>query len=207
MGIYISSNASSQTSKITFGGYDTSLMKKSSSIYWFPRDNYWTWSIYLLDAYYAKSSILKKSTKAVFNMGEFDLLIPVNDFFEYVYKIQNSTNNNVQCLLQSKQYQCIFKGFCNRTDITLGNIDLLVTNGITLSIPLSAFLIQFGTVRHDSFTCHIAVRASYDDTYVLGDLFLRHFYTILNDDNWSVGLTPTVDSLGQILDREYQFLQ
>lgn len=62
-------------------------------------------------------------------------------------------------------------------------------------------------VKGEYYSCSVRLNANEEGNYILGDLFMKEFYTILDNDRGAIGLTESVNSTAKILNREDLLIQ
>jgi hypothetical protein len=77
-------------------------------------------------------------------------------------------------------------------DTTLYPSLYLLMNGNWFEVPPSVYV---GPKENsDSKYCSIDIDRNDDDTWLLGDTFLRNYYTVYDEENNQVGLAPHITS-------------
>ncbi len=171
----------SNTGEIIFGGYDP---KYAVGAFQFIRvktekeTSFWRTELKGLGV--GSKSNLSENLSVIFDSGTSVLILPEQTIKNF---IQEAKQNNINCLysVSKKKYQCD----CSGRD-KLGNLTFYF-NGAVLSIPAS-YYIEFNYGCCDLMM--LSIPGLGDDEGVIGDVFLKHFYTMYTADNYTIGFAP-----------------
>ncbi|XP_062384463.1 pepsin A-like [Sardina pilchardus] len=163
--VYLSRNSASG-SEVTFGGYDPNHY--TGSITWIPlsSETYWQISV---DSVTVNGQVVacNGGCQAIVDTGTSLIAGPSND----ISSINNAVGGNyVQC-----------GNIGNMPDITF-NI-----NGHAFTLPASAYVRQ-----SNYYGCSTGFSGGGDSLWILGDVFIREYYTIFNMGQNYVGLATAV---------------
>lgn len=66
----------------------------------------------------------------------------------------------------------------------------LYINGMYLEVTPASFLLNVGTASDGSQVCVIGIGANSDNTWLLGDVFLKNYLTVWDDANSKISFAP-----------------
>ncbi|KAJ3107004.1 hypothetical protein HK100_003652 [Physocladia obscura] len=199
-GFYLSNYADGDNGQVTFGGYDSS--KYSGDIAWFdlqniitspePSPGYWTfsitdwfWSVGRTASVPGGNGTLQTPTTqyAIADTGTTLIGLPTTVYQELVLGALNATYNS-DPLVQDYVIPCendfpdvkFFSATANRT----------------FTIPASVYTFVAGTDSLNNTFCIAGFEGGGDGVAILGDVFMRPYYSFFDKKNLRVGFADAV---------------
>ncbi|KAL1020846.1 hypothetical protein UPYG_G00005480 [Umbra pygmaea] len=170
--VYLS--GTSTGSVVTFGGIESNYY--TGQITWIPVSSQTYWQI-TMDSVTINGKIVgcNGGCQAVIDTGT-SLIVGVTNDINNIYKLVGATTDqNGDAYVN-----------CSKV-ATMPNITFNL-NGHAFTIPASAYTLQ------ESNTCINGFVTGATDFWILGDVFIRQFYTVFNRQNNTVGLAQVVNS-------------
>jgi hypothetical protein len=179
-----------EQSTFQFGGYDTSYIKSpNTDVDWTPLSTsnlFWDINI---DGYRYGTSDRHHGDVAAYYLSYFS--DGCLDTGTSLMLIPHELYNHVMSLITSKKRVIERYGWTFSTcDLTQYESLFLLSNGIYYEIPPSSYVIDFGI----SGWCGIGFMQSGGHDWLIGDVFLKNFYSVWDDANDRVGLVPHITS-------------
>ena len=177
------------TSRIEFGGYNSSLVTDDARFKFIktPYDARWTMKI----------GAFKVTDKPTFDNGATNAYrldepkLAVLDSFSPFIKVPKSAATEI--------FFWMLHGveFTNGGDLLMGPCDLSKYHTISLfvndetyfKITPESYVIDIGSPD----SCFVAIDYSNDDTWTLGEPFFRSFYSVFDDSKGIVGFAPSIN--------------
>lgn len=147
------------------------------------------WTVSLNNLYFGEDSIRTTAvTYAIVSTGTSWIQISKTDYTNFVYQIQNAGPNAQASLYCHTKLKTLFQNCfayvpCSNFSSELKPLTIRLNNQDFI-IPPEGYLID-NKLNHQ---CEVAVSYISDANqfYILGDTFLRNFYTVLNFDDYTV---------------------
>ncbi|KAL1020843.1 hypothetical protein UPYG_G00005430 [Umbra pygmaea] len=165
---YLSRNSTG--SVVTFGGIESNYF--TGQITWIPVSKGTYWQI-KMDSVTINGNIAgcRGSCQAIVDTGTSLIIGPPSDI--------NNINRNIGATMDNIGE---FIVDCNKT-INMPNV-MFTLNGNHFTIPPSAYILQISSVCYSGFQ----TSSANFNFWILGDVFIREYYTIFNRENNTVGL-------------------
>lgn len=204
------------TASVEIGGYDSNLftgdiyyLSGYSNNYWAPIANGLFYDGIVIDAVQGDPSIYEieagKYKMAVFDTGTSNMALPLA-VIKRLYSVWQIAADLAGCDTDIAQPSGIFEIGCPCKDLVnhFKDLDFLI-NGDT-HITLSAYAYLKTREEFSQEICYVGIEAmggeiSKMSMYLLGDTFLRHFYTIFNYE--LSGFIPPRRNIGLALNTQY----
>lgn len=184
-----------QQSTIQFGGYDTTYLKNPAAgiMYLALADNSLFWNVNIDGFKVGTNSKLKNGAPngyyltyysiATLDSGTSLMLVPI----ELYQSLMDMMLHGVDTSYKYGYY------WVDCTDAGLESLYILVGNQY-LEVTPSAYLIKAG-----NGLCVIGIQQSTDHSWLLGDLFLKNFYSVWDDSINAIALAPHKTSASSAL--------
>lgn len=189
-GLFLTDDTSGEESKLIIGGIDDSLLSSSEDLVYFPFLTKSSYHIEFDSLMLNDEKIdLENINTALPDSGNSELTIPskiaikirdyLNSDFNMTcyYEVESSATDYsmLSCLLSLES-----KKFPN---ISLG------LKGVNITLQPEDYLDECELLNNGSLLCSTNLESSNaDDEIILGDAFLRNFYSIFDLENWKLGL-------------------
>lgn len=111
--------------------------------------------------------------------------MPAFEFGKFATHFQTKYKD-VTCLLDEAHGNCYFFGPCAAREKEFSPFILQLADTKGFSIPASSYLIDKKTQQGQD-GCLIGVQRSKDNDFVLGEVFIQNYYTVLDFENKRVG--------------------
>jgi len=176
-----------QTGELIFGGYDpkyalsefqfVNVRKETETMYW---------STDLMGLGYGSEVNVSSITNApvIFDSGTSLLTLP-GDFIKGI--IEHAKKEGVSCAFDRDEelYKCDCKAKEKMEEL------VFYFDNVTLSIPPTSYIYE------EEGNCYLSMQVlegqlKLDNPIVLGDVFLKNFYTMYNADNYTVGFAQAL---------------
>lgn len=165
------------TSNVIFGGHDIEKYSLDSSFKYIDLIKTGYWSVPLDQIIVENSKIAKKTSIAILDTGTSLLVGPSSDVSEIFAKIKKNSN-------------CKFEGFLICTCKSLSELPVIefVLDGHSYDINPEEYAIKEGD------SCIVLISGSQFGLWILGDVFLRSYYTYYDMDNKRVGIARSTSA-------------
>lgn len=180
LGVFLSDSddRSSPMSSVSIGGYDSSIYAKGSLHFvpnLYPKVGFWTVS---LQGVSLGPTRLKLNTRiAIFDTGASLIGAAAPDFDT----VTNWFSSNMGCESKNNFIACD----CTAHPIsTFPNITITLA-GVETRLRPSHYLSSYRS--SGQLVCLVLITSSFQDFWILGDAFLRRFYTVYDMDNNQIG--------------------
>ncbi|XP_057212710.1 pepsin A-like [Triplophysa rosa] len=169
--VYLSSNAQTG-SVVMFGEIDSSYY--SGTLNWIPLSSKTYWQI-SVDSVTINGQVVACSggCQAIVDTGTSLLVGPASDISNMNSWVGASTSQNGDAMVNC--------GSISSMPVVTFNI-----NGVAFPLPASAYVSQSGSY------CFTGFSGGQDSLWILGDVFIRQYYTVFNRQTNSVGLATAV---------------
>ena len=163
-------------SELIISGVDPSYYK--GNFMYIPLSNNQSWSIKLDNVYLNENNILISDSIALIDSGSSLISVPQSDFHQIESILQNQYK--YYCFIDS--ISSLLKCSCPDEDINNFPTLTLTFQNYSLSLPPSYYINQ------DQNICTLLINGVPGiKMWILGDVFLRYYYTIFDADNKQIG--------------------
>ena len=157
--------------ELTIGGYDQS--KFTGDLQWVPLSSETYWQVKLESANYGGKSLSLSTENAIIDSGTSLIVCPATDVSKIVKAIgvsdDGSGNYIVDCSKISSLKPLVFR-----------------MNGVDFSIPSDKYVLNLDG------TCIVGIQSLDQDLCILGDVFMRQYYSVFDYGNSRVGFAVAV---------------
>ena len=182
----------SKTHSIQIGDFDTSLVNGGEPhLHWFglavPENvGSWRWQTDLTDAYLGEHNIFRRSYKWVeVNAAYASVGFTTEDYEKASAKLMN-TDSTITC----DEKSCFGREECATYAGKMLDVTFTISNRVNATLPGDELLADI--VDSDDFKCQIKI-ANSGDFYLMGEPFLRYYYSVYDFENHRLALGRVVD--------------
>lgn len=180
-----SSGATNEGSAVTIGGYDTELYAKGRNATFMPLTyvQYGYWSVQLSGIQLDSTNLQVSTNWAVLDTGTSLILAPSKDYQELVTLFMDTGNCDASF------------GFllCDCTNTNKSHYPSLHFNLAGTDFELPSELYMYEIADESNRVCWVLISDSGMPFWLLGDVFLRGYYSIYDMDNMRLGLARTFE--------------
>ncbi|CDW83707.1 eukaryotic aspartyl protease family protein [Stylonychia lemnae] len=199
VGLYIASDVDG--SVMSFGGYDKEMLKSCSDndgcgVHWYDLTGKNWWQIEIQDIVFDESSILGSSTsKAIVDSGTSMITVPRDVFSKFKSTLDTSySSEDISC--DDQDMMCFYQGECKDYYSKFKHLKIQLGDRWVFTIPPQDYLVD-QTIQGKQF-CFFGVFGHDSNLVILGDAFLRTYYTVYDFDGDQVGVALHKYSLGTL---------
>ncbi|KAL1020844.1 hypothetical protein UPYG_G00005440 [Umbra pygmaea] len=175
-----SNRDSASGSVLTFGGIESNYY--TGHITWIPLSSKTVWLVKMNSVNIGDNIVAcKESCQAIFDTGTSLIIGPLND--------TNTINKKIGATYQNGDFIVNCSSIPNLPSIGF------TLNGSNFIIPASAYILQVSSVCISGFQSS----GSNENVWILGDVFIRQFYSVFNRQNNTIGLAPISSTLASTL--------
>lgn len=192
-GIYVDVN--NVASEIQFGGYNSKFIANGSYSSGYGIHNFaqnsttgkGLWEIYLTSVSYGDNPLNSVNT-ATFNSGTDLIIMPIGDF-QNLTDIWKEDTTKIHC----SDTRCFFEGDCNAYASIFIPIGIQFNDGWVYPVPSDQYLVDSTLIGFE--VCMLGIMGQANATsYVLGNIFLKDYYSIYNQDQGTIGLASNINN-------------
>jgi hypothetical protein len=179
-------------SSVQIGGYDTSKIKAGASVFWIPIPYNFFWIITITGFRVGFSDTFNDGTPSAYTFAGKGLERGIVDtgtslFYIPAGVVSNFVKMVFKGITYDTSYYPLYLGPCDRS--LYSSIFLYNDQGqVYLEITPENYVLSFDVGIAGK--CVMGFAASSSDYWLLGDSFLRNFYTIWDEDNDRLGFAP-----------------
>lgn len=180
------------------GGYDNSYIHSGASLSWIPlNDETEFWNVDV-NAFRVGTTdkdakgndmawVFDKPTSGCLDSGTTLMLVPQSVYPKFMRAVMSGVS-----YVRAKQSDGSYSYFGDCDSSKYQSVYLQMGDS-WMEIPASAYVTATPDTDHNNY-CEIQFSPMEDDTWLLGDTFLRNFYSVWDNDNKQVGLAPHITS-------------
>lgn len=181
-----------QTSVMSFGGYDKSYIKNGSEaegfgVHWYPLIGKNWWQIDIQDVGFEGTSIFSgDASSCIVDSGTSMITVPVSDFNRFKAIIDAKwPDEEIYC---QDGVMCFYYGKCAEFVPKLDHIKIQLGDNWIFSVAPEDYMIE--EVDGNKTFCYFGIFGDekIGDMIILGDAFLRAYYSIYDFENDRIGI-------------------
>lgn len=191
---------------VQIGTYSDQYMKDPNELVWLDMRNSYFWLSSSNAFRIGTSEEFPDGSTAAYRTDNYNALFDTGTSFVYIPKSNGSALPNVnieigkdvmEMLLRNQDYKIVsgvYHASCNRADY---DSLYLRIGDLWMELNPDAFVIDYNYSGYDGY-CIVAIAINEEEYWMLGDGFLRNYFSIFHEANAQLGLAPHLDSKATI---------